>query len=314
MTVVLTDTIDRYVGLAADTKPTSPRAGSEFYETDSGGTYIYSGSAWALKAAGTFAILDQIVTILGGTKMAFYPLLTPVGGDVFPYGTGNDGLVGIPSDESGVMLLEAEFDPIPLAGGVYAYYFDNSGNNHIVCADDAAYTHGNGSADTAFSMGAWIYPTEALGSVRTIIAKFGTTAATSEEYDFRFDASGNLVLELHDPSVPATETGTGASDVLVPFAWNFVTATYDGAQGGPDVHLYRNASDTLAAGTTIESGEYAAMEDTGSEFMIGARDASGTPKQEFEGYMALPFITGKELTQANVSSLYALGQQLIGAA
>ena len=262
----------------------------------------------------TFSRLDDIVTILGGTKLAFYPFSTNRGFYILPYGAGTDGIRMTSNDENGVVAVHAEFAPIPLIGGVYAYYFERAGNNHIVTSDNAAYTHGAGTSDNAFSCGAWIYPTEVLGTLSTIVAKFGTTAATSEEYDFRFDTSGNLVLELHDPSVPATEIATGASNVLVPWAWNFVVATYDGAQAAPDIHLYRNASDTNASGASTESGAYVAMQDTASEFMIGARDATATPAQEFLGYMALPFITGKELTAANVASLYDIGQELLGLA
>ena len=250
----------------------------------------------------TFRRLDDIVTILGGTKMAFYPFLTGHGTDVFPYGAGNDGIVGLPNDAA----LEAEYDPIPLPGGVFAYYFDSSADNHIGFGDNAAYSH---ASDTAVSWGAWVYPTEVLGTQRSIIAKH---LGAAEEYDFRFDASGNLELELHDASASATEIGTGASDVIVPWAWNFVVATYDGTAATPDVHLYRNASDTLAAGTTTESGAYVGMEDGAAEFLIGCRNSAATPAQEFEGYMALPFITGVELTQANVTSLHNIGRELIG--
>lgn len=36
-----------YIGLSTDTKPTEAvPAGSDFYETDTGDTYKYSGTAW----------------------------------------------------------------------------------------------------------------------------------------------------------------------------------------------------------------------------------------------------------------------------
>lgn len=39
-----------YLGLSTDTKPTEGvEVGTEFYETDTGYTYIYSGSAWIIK-------------------------------------------------------------------------------------------------------------------------------------------------------------------------------------------------------------------------------------------------------------------------
>ena len=253
----------------------------------------------------TFRRLDDIVTILGATKLAFYPFLAPKGADVFPYGEGNDGTVGTPNDAP----VEDEYDPIPLPGGVHAYYFDSDQDNNISFIDSVVYSHGNGTVDTPASWGAWIYPTEDLGTQRTI---WGKHLDAAEEWDFRFDTSGNLVLELHDAGASATEIGTGASDVIVPWAWNFVVATYDGGQAAPVVHLYRNASDTLAAGTTTESGTYVAMEDGAAIPMIGARNSLAAPAQEFEGYIALPFMTGAELTQANVTNLHTIGRELLG--
>jgi len=90
----------------------------------------------------TFKYLDDIVTILGGTKMAFYPFLATKGTDIFPYGAANDGLVAASS-----AAIETAFDPIPLAGGVNALYIDSSASVYIAAADDANYSHGNGTAD-----------------------------------------------------------------------------------------------------------------------------------------------------------------------
>ena len=39
----------RWIGLAADTKPSSGvDAGDVFYETDTGSRYLYNGSSWVL--------------------------------------------------------------------------------------------------------------------------------------------------------------------------------------------------------------------------------------------------------------------------
>lgn len=47
MTVVLLGAARRYVGLAGDTKPTTGvPAGSQFYATDTGVEYVYTGAAW----------------------------------------------------------------------------------------------------------------------------------------------------------------------------------------------------------------------------------------------------------------------------
>ena len=36
----------RYLGLSTDTKPTNVQVGTILYETDTGKTFIYSGSSW----------------------------------------------------------------------------------------------------------------------------------------------------------------------------------------------------------------------------------------------------------------------------
>jgi len=46
MAVVLERAATRYIGVAADTKPSSPPAGSRFFESDTRAMYIYTGSAW----------------------------------------------------------------------------------------------------------------------------------------------------------------------------------------------------------------------------------------------------------------------------
>ncbi len=263
----------------------------------------FSGGGLGSKAIKTFDLLDQIVTILGSTKLAFYPYLTAIGTDVHPYGSGNDALVG-----TAQAAVEAGYDPIPL-NGIHALYNDESASRYIDLGDDADYSH---EADTAFSIGAWVYMTEALGSARTIISCFGSTSA-QEEYDLRLDTSGFPVLELHDASASATEVAT-SDDAVTPFIWQHVVATYNGVAGGSanaGIALYINGA-AVSAITLSDSGAYVAMEDAGSNTAIGARDTDGTAAQEFEGYMALPFIAGTELTAANVSALYGLSRLLVG--
>ena len=49
MAVVQTGVILRFIGLSGDAKPspTAGQAGSKFYETDTGTTYVWDGSAWS---------------------------------------------------------------------------------------------------------------------------------------------------------------------------------------------------------------------------------------------------------------------------
>lgn len=48
MAVVLMNVQKNFIGLSTDAKPTTPAAGSRFYETDTQLFYIYDGAAWRL--------------------------------------------------------------------------------------------------------------------------------------------------------------------------------------------------------------------------------------------------------------------------
>lgn len=70
MTVALVTEIQRWLGLAADTKPTAAPAGSEFYETDSGLVSVWDGAAWQPKFgnAGAFKA-TKTVTFTGAANL-----------------------------------------------------------------------------------------------------------------------------------------------------------------------------------------------------------------------------------------------------
>ena len=255
----------------------------------------------------TPARLNDIVSILSGTKMAFWPFLNSVGGNTYPYGSGNDGILLAANTST----LELVFDPVRHEGGIHSYMND-SGTANLAAADNANFSHGNATVDTAFSIGIWILIQEALGVTRSLIAKYGSTG-TAREYDLRFGVDGKLVMELYDESADTTEIATSAGTALTPWIWQFCTMTYDGGETAPVINLYINGV-SVHDGTSVETGAYVAMEDLGASLMVGARDATGTAAQVLQGRMALPFITGKELTAAEVSQLYAIGQELLGLA
>ena len=195
-------------------------------------------------------------------------------------------------------------------GGVHSIYNDSSASANVQFVDDADQSFAGAGG---MSMGLWIMPTEALGTARTFISKYDATGASEvREYYFSMDTSGNLILDLWDETNNGNEKGTGASDVIVPWVWNFVVATYDGTAATPAVHLYRNAVDTLSAGTTTETGTFADMVDGAAKCAIGAEIRAASVENEFEGRIALPFLCGKELTSANVTTLFGLGKTLLG--
>lgn len=46
MAVVRVASVEQFVGLSSDTKPAAARAGSRYYETDTGQEYVFDGTAW----------------------------------------------------------------------------------------------------------------------------------------------------------------------------------------------------------------------------------------------------------------------------
>jgi hypothetical protein len=137
-------------------------------------------------------------------------------------------------------------------------------------------------------------------------------SATVREWRFWIDASGKLDLELYDESADTTEIAASTS-ALTAGQWQFVVATYDGTETAPVVNLYVNA--TLANdGTTTEDGAYVAMEDTATPLTVGCSGVTATPVNEFHGRMALPFITGKALSAAEVTTLYGITASMVGIA
>jgi hypothetical protein len=250
---------------------------------------------------GTEGRLNDILTVLGTTKSSLWPFWDATGSLVSGISVGD--LTS--SDEAGAVTLQSEFAPIELPSGLHSYHFNPSGNLHLSGVDNAAYTFGNGTVDSAFSVGAWIRPNAVVSNA--IISKYN---ATAEEWQLFIDSNGDLSLELHDASASASEIAVSDSALTIG-QWVFVVATYDGTETAPDVRLYvdgQSAND----GSTTEAGAYVAMEDTATPLLVGATGVTATPATEFHGRIALPFICGKELSAAEVTTLYGYTAPMVG--
>ena len=252
----------------------------------------------------TFALLDQIVTVLGGTKLSFWPFLSGIGTTTFPYGSGNDGILLTASS-----AIESILDPSQHVGGVHSLANDGT-TSYLSAADNANFSFGNGTVDAPFSVGAWIMMHEAVGTQRAIMAKYRTDAVAALEWRFIFNTSGKLILGIYDDDAAANELATSAGTALTPFVWQFAVATYDGGETAPVINIYLNGA-SVHDGTSVETGAYVAMEDLTGLLTIGHQN-SPTPATVFQGRIALPFLCGKELTAAEVATLYGLGRALLG--
>jgi hypothetical protein len=248
--------------------------------------------------------LNDIMTILGTTTPSLWPFWESTGTLVTGISVGDL----IPSETAAAAeALEDDFAPVMLPCGLFSYHFHPTGDHHLAGIDSNSYSFGNGTVDTPFSVGAWIRPNAIVTNV--IMGKYDS-AGNLEEWRFFIDSAGKLSLELHDASASATEIAASTSALTIG-QWINVVATYDGGETDPVVNLYVNG--VLANdGTTTESGTYTAMENTAAPLTVGCSGVTATPVAEFHGRIALPFLTGKALSAAEVAQLYALTQSMVG--
>lgn len=254
----------------------------------------------------TFSLLDDIVTILGSTKSTFFPFLESKNGNnndlIWSYKNNSSNLQS--RDEAAAKALETEFQPYRHIGGVYSYEFSSAANQHLLGADDAN-TGFPSNAD--FSVGAWIWPRDI--TTVTVMSKYDVNL--QREWRLQLDGSSKIELEVYDET--NNQDRTGASDTAVTTnQWSFVVATTDNNDSSDSMTFYLNGS-ADGTGNTESGAAFANSPDTDAKLVVGATlNTDPAVTNLFSGRIALPFVCGKELTSANVASLYGIGQKLLG--
>lgn len=249
--------------------------------------------------------LREITAILGTTKASFWPCLERTGLLVSGMSVGDLA----PAETAGAAeALEDDFAPLVHIGGVCSYHFHPTGDHHFAGIDHNNFSFGNGTADDAFSVGAFIQPNALATNV--IIGKYDS-AGNLEEWRLFIDSNGLLSLELHDASASATEIAV-SSAALTLHEPVFVVATYDGGETSPVVLLYVNGAVVNGAGATTETGAYVAMENTAAPLTVGCSGVTATPVAEFHGRISMPFVTGKVLSATEIATLTRVYREIIG--
>ncbi len=245
----------------------------------------------------TYKHLDDIVTILGSTKVFFWPFLSSTGVVINTYKNENHRLTATDGGSNG-------FHPFKHTGGVHSYLFTTADDQHLLGSDAA---NASFAANAAFSLGAWIYPEDI--TTTTILAKYDVNV--QREYLLVLDGSSKIELEAYDET--NNQDRTGASDTaVVADQWSFVVVTFDGADADASMTFYVNGA-ADGTGNTESGAGWASCQGTTGELIIGANTTTTpTVEREFQGRIALPFITGVELSAANVSGLDTIGRKLLG--
>ncbi len=174
--------------------------------------------------------------------------------------------------------------------------FDGT-NDKVTINDDDALSFGNGAADSAFSISAWINMDDATNF--EIISKY--EAGFDEEWRFFVGADDKLAVRLHDENV-AVHIGRKYNTAITADegSWIHVVMTYDATEASSGITLYRNA--VAVDNADDESGGYVAMRNKNGDVTIGltASDINKYANGKIDNVM----IFNKELSQAEVTALY----------
>jgi len=251
-------------------------------------------------ARGTEGHLNDILTILGTTTPQLFPFWEGTGQLVTGIGIGDL----IPSETAGAAEdLEHDFAPLKLPCGLYSYHFHPTGDHHLAGIDSADYSF---AGTGGMSLGAWIRPTTVTNNC--IMAKYDVAGA-DREYRLWLDAANKLDFEMYDDTANASSITISATTDITLGHMQFVVATYDGVAATPGVVLYVNGIAVTSANTT---GGWTDMIPGATPLTVGCAGVTATPTFEFHGRIALPFITGKGLTAANVTDLYKITAPMVG--
>ncbi len=176
--------------------------------------------------------------------------------------------------------------------------FDMGGTDYVTVGDDNAFSFGDGSSDSPFSITAMI-KYEDTGANQQIISKFHNG---NNQLEWKFEiAADQLVFSIADESAGVI---IGVRTVVTLDAnWHFVGATYNGNESRSGITLY---IDWVKQNTTnVGTGSYTAMEQLGADVIIGGREA-GT-LELWKGDLNNIAIFDKELSASEIANLSSTG-------
>ena len=273
------------------------------------GTHIGSGSP--NRNIKTFDLLDQFIEVLGATKPTLFPFLETVGGGTAGFNSiesykGATHFVQAVDEVPNAITLEGEFSPYIHTGGVGSYSLDAGGSRYLQGEDSTDYEF---PTNADFSVGAFILPTDITAVA--VLAKYDVNV--QREWKLGLDSNSKIELESFDETNDHSRIGAGDTAVTIN-QWSFICATTDGADLDASQSFYLNGV-ADGSGNTASNAAYASQPGTTAKLAIGASHAT-TPAltEQFSGRIALPFICGKELSAANVLTIYNIGRTLLGLA
>lgn len=203
----------------------------------------------------------------------------------------------------------------PAVSGKSLYYTYDGAQEYLETPHHVDFNFGNGVTDVPFSVGSWIYQTNAGGANGSgVVAKwFDQILGEQNEWKLLL-ALGKVQLQL---CRGVTNEGVYCryNTAVTLNQWYFILATYDGRGGtqaynGIKIFLNGVRKDDTRGAT---GGAYVAMQPFTKAVNVGCNyGIGGIPADFFAGRITLPFVVGRILTESDVSHLYAISKELMG--
>ena len=181
--------------------------------------------------------------------------------------------------------------------------FDLAGTDVAEINDAAAFSFGNGTVDSPFSIASWVYVTSFPAFQQAILSKWDSS--TAREYMFAVNTFGKLQLRFTDESTNAIIGAEG--DGVLTDGWHFVVSTYTGQSttGSTAANLIKLYVDgDLVTSTKTNNASYDAMEDTTTKAVLGGSYVSSSLVNFWQNKIDNTILFDVELTAGNILSLY----------
>lgn len=201
-------------------------------------------------------------------------------------------------------------DNDPYIKGELLSYRLNGVNEAIDMASDAQFSFGaDGTApnEPSFSVGAAVRFNDSTQNA--VISRADETNLANEiEYLFWTGGDDKINLRIYD-EVATAMIGAYNDDALLVDRWYIIIGTYDGSAVNTGVNVY---VDGVVNNVTVGAGAYTAMHAMTVVTAVGYQENGGGALAEFvDGDVALPFITARELSAADVLRLTNIYREVL---
>lgn len=206
------------------------------------------------------------------------------------------------SDKSGngyTMTFDANIQTLsPKISGQKQYINLTNGSHYCDTPDANAFSFGNGSTDSAFTIVALVNPANTADM--WMAGKYSDAGGNKREYIFGSDGSSTLLIRLFDNSTGGYIGRAYSSAITADTGtWHVYAMTYSGSSTAAGCKLYRDG--TRVDDFDSNSGSYTAMENLTAKF--GTYIISSSTVVPFKGKYGYLAVFSSELTAAQIKQL-----------